>query len=115
MTTNEIFEIKDHDLYEENSETYKDKEELANKCLDKFNKSSELCAYIGRLFLYEVNGLLKVDWEKFLSINPTSKNISIIRNAAQKILKDTEELNPTFTKRLRDFMGVKYSIKELEK
>ena len=115
MTANDIFKIQDHELYQEKSKTYKIKESLANECLSKFDKSSELCAYIGRLFLYEVNGLLKVDWEKFLSIKATPDNIRIIRDAAKQTLKDTEYYNPVFTKRLRDFMGVKYSIQELEK
>ena len=96
-----LFKIETHKIYEEGSKEYNIKSNLATKCLSKFqNVSLDVPLYVSYLLLYEVNGLVKVDWNKFLTIDATPVNTEALSKAAKETIISIEQYNPDATKRI---------------
>ena len=106
---NALFKIEIHDSYKEGSEEYNIKSKLALKCVNKFkNFSKDIPTYISYLLLYEVNGFVKVDWNKFLTIDATSDNAKkALTEAATETILSIEDYNPNSTRKVCRDVGIK--------
>ncbi|MGN0748357.1 MAG: hypothetical protein ACI4L1_01605 [Christensenellales bacterium] len=109
----DLFKLESHEHYTEDSKEYNVRRRFVNICLDKYKVSSELRSYFPYIFMYEVNGLCKVNWEKIVNIPEINNNVvNNLREAIKNAIVNVEILNPIFSRRIREACGVEYSLAE---
>lgn len=109
----DLFKLESHEHYTEDSKEYKKRSDYVEICCSKYNVSSELRSYFPYIFMYEVNGLCKVNWEKIINIPEVTNNVVInLREAIKNAIVNVEVLNPIFSRRIREACGIQYCLAE---
>ena len=107
MNFKDFVSIGEYDQITKQHTLYGYKKDLLEKTKAKFSISKDLKVNTSLLFLYEVNGLCRVNWEFLLNkVSPTEENVITIVNESKRSIEKIEKLNPDFTIEIKKAHGI---------
>lgn len=107
MALKNFLEVGTYDQIDRTNPLYKTKLEALRKTKQKYTISKDFRVNISLLFIYEVNGLCRVNWEYLLNnVVATDDNIVEMTRKTKSTIERIERLNADFTKEIKQVNGL---------